>query len=313
MVNNRIRYHAYTALALLLANGGLAKADVYVCGNDYGDAVTNCVINTPCPLGDGCSTEQTCFAVPEPECVGMTTSPSHSPTVTPDLYVCGVSYDDALSKCNSANDACANVTDTTAYCALAEDEIARSCFIVPHDACLSIAPTSAPVIDTATVAATTTSPTVATASASASPTASSSVASSTTGPTVSVKPTASTLGTTSPTMTTVVTSSAPISSDPATAELGTMAPSITTVTSAPTSLELEPIAAAVDTTATPTPALLYVCGSDYDDASVNYCGLAPCPLGDVSHRMCAQSLLLRNVREQSISHHVYYHSFLLLK
>jgi hypothetical protein len=171
MVNNRIRYHAYTALALLLADGGLVNADVYVCGNDYGDAVANCVINTACPNGAGCSTEQTCFAIPDDECIGMTTSPS--PSVMPPLYVCGISYEDALSRCNSPSDACTNVTNTSAYCASTEDEdaFARSCFIIPHETCPTIAPSNAPV--SGSVAATaTTSPTVTAVSASVSPTAS---------------------------------------------------------------------------------------------------------------------------------------------
>ena len=179
---NHIRYRAYFAMAFLLAGEGLVKADVYVCGISYDDAVANCVVNTACPNGEGCVSKQTCFAIPEDDCVGMTTSPA--PTVTPDLYVCGISYEDALSKCNSEDEACQDVTDTTAYCALTGDDVARSCFIIPHEDCLTVAPSSSPISGAATT--TTSSPTVGMISASGSPSVS--LGSTASVPTISPTP-----------------------------------------------------------------------------------------------------------------------------
>jgi hypothetical protein len=137
---NRISHFVSSTLALLVVGEGLVKAEVYVCGIDYDDAATNCVINTACPNGE-CS-EQTCFAIPYDQCVGWTSVP---PTAAPDLYICGVTYEDALSKCHSGDDACVGVTNTTAYCAATDADVARSCYIVPSEACPTYAPSSAPI------------------------------------------------------------------------------------------------------------------------------------------------------------------------
>ena len=135
MANNKS--YLFAALALLLTGERLAKAEVYVCGTDYADAETNCVVNTACPAGDGCSTDQTCFALPEESCVDSTaTTVSPAPTVTPaDLYVCGISLEDALTKCRSEVDYCTDVTNTSAYCALTGDSVTRSCFIIAYEDC----------------------------------------------------------------------------------------------------------------------------------------------------------------------------------
>ena len=247
---NRFSYYAFCALALLLAGDVLVNAEVYVCGIDYDDAAANCVINTACPNGEGCFSEQTCFAIPEDRCVGMTASPS--PTSRPDLYVCGISFEDAISRCRSEEDACTDVTDTTAYCAVGDADVARSCFVIPHESCFAGAPSSSPV-------PTTTSPTAASVEVSNA---------ASTGPTVSLSPTskAPTAATISPTATTalMVTSAAP-------------ATSLLTVSLAPTVL-----------TNSPTPEMLFVCGVDYFDASNNHCALTACPDGDVS--CCARTV-----------------------
>ena len=254
---NRIGYYASFALALLLAGDVLVEAEVFVCGIDYDDAAANCVINTACPNGGGCLSEQTCFAIPNDRCVGMTASPS--PTSTPDLYVCGVSFDDALSRCMSEEEACTDVTDTTAYCAVTDADVARSCFIIPHEACFVGAPSISPVAGSATE--------LAAAPATTSPTAASIAASiaASTGPTASLSPTskAPTSATISPTPTTalIVTSVAPATSSP-TVSLGSTAPTVLTDS--------------------PTPEMLFVCGVDFFDASNNICSLATCPNGDVS-------------------------------
>lgn len=41
---------------------------IFVCGEDYGDAETNCNTNNECPSGDGCLDGKTCFAVPFANC-----------------------------------------------------------------------------------------------------------------------------------------------------------------------------------------------------------------------------------------------------
>ena len=250
---NRISYYRSAALALLLAGDVLVNAEVYICGIDYGDAAANCVINTACPNGEGCYSEQTCFAIPEDRCVGMTAPPS--PTSKPDLYVCGISIEDAVSRCRSEEDACTNVTATTAYCAVGDADVARSCFVVPHESCPTDAPSSSPVPTTA-------SPTAASVELS--------IAAST-GPTVSLSPTskAPTAAAISPTATTalIVTSAAPATSSP-TVSLGSTAPTVLTNS--------------------PTPEMLFVCGVDYFDASDNHCALTACPDGDVS--CCARTV-----------------------
>jgi hypothetical protein len=198
---NRVSCYAFCALALLLAGDMIVNAEVYVCGIDYDDAAANCVINTACPNGEGCFSEQTCFAIPDDRCVGLTASPS--PTSTPKLYVCGISFEDAVSRCRSEEDACTDVADTNAYCAVTDADVARSCFVIPHEACFTGAPSSSPV-------PTTTSPT---------------------GPTVSISPTskAPTAATISPTATTalIATSAAPATSSP-TVSLGSTAPTVLT-------------------------------------------------------------------------------------
>ncbi len=252
---SRIRYYRSAALALLLAGDVLVNAEVYVCGADYNDAAANCILYTECPLGDGCLTDTTCFAIPEGECVGFTSLPPTLAPTKPDLYVCGISIEDAVSRCRSEEDACTNVTATTAYCAVGDADVARSCFVVPHESCPTDAPSSSPVPTTA-------SPTAASVELS--------IAAST-GPTVSLSPTskAPTAATISPTATTalIVTSAAPATSSP-TVSLGSTAPTVLTNS--------------------PTPEMLFVCGVDYFDASDNHCALTACPDGDVS--CCARTV-----------------------
>ena len=128
---NRSSYYVSAALALLLTGERLAKADVYVCGTDYADAAKNCIVNTACPKGDGCSTDQTCFALPDESCV-------QAPMVavnTTDLYVCGIDLEDAMMNCHLEDDYCTDVTDTTAYCKSSGEDVTRSCFIIPYAEC----------------------------------------------------------------------------------------------------------------------------------------------------------------------------------
>jgi hypothetical protein len=185
---NRVGYFASFALALLLAGDVLVEADVYVCGVDYDDAALNCVINTACPRGEGCLSEQTCFAIPEDKCVGTTATASPSPTSTPpDLFVCGITLGDALSRCRSAEDACAGVTGTTAYCAVADaGSPDRSCFVIPREACFARAPSGSPASATGS---TTPAPATATTTAAAvAPGASSPLGGSTAAPAAPADP-----------------------------------------------------------------------------------------------------------------------------
>ncbi|KAL3816502.1 hypothetical protein ACHAXA_011307 [Cyclostephanos tholiformis] len=107
--------------------------------------------------------------------------------------------------------------------------------------------------------------------------------------TLTVSPTSSTssspisgsAATTTTTSPTVAASTGLTASESKTLSLVTMAPSVPTLSSTPTSLAHNAaLTTSVLSTTPPTPALLYVCAIDYDDASENYCGLKPCPLGD---------------------------------
>ena len=129
MANNKS--YLFAALALLLTGEKLAKADVYVCGTDYADAETNCIVNTACPNGDGCSTDQTCFALPDESCL----QPPMLALNMTDLYVCGIDLEDALTNCRSEDDYCTDVTDITAYCKSSGEDVTRSCFIIPYAEC----------------------------------------------------------------------------------------------------------------------------------------------------------------------------------
>eukprot|EP00581_Thalassiosira_minuscula_P007928 CAMPEP_0183711656 /NCGR_PEP_ID=MMETSP0737-20130205/7117_1 /TAXON_ID=385413 /ORGANISM="Thalassiosira miniscula, Strain CCMP1093" /LENGTH=942 /DNA_ID=CAMNT_0025940223 /DNA_START=236 /DNA_END=3064 /DNA_ORIENTATION=- len=66
---------------------------LYVCGDGYTDALTNCRTNQECPTGDGCATGG-CYALPRPSCpkevpdtadLGLTASlPMNTPNPTPE-------------------------------------------------------------------------------------------------------------------------------------------------------------------------------------------------------------------------------------
>ena len=87
--------------------------------------------------------------IPEDECVGFTSLlPALAPT-KPNLYVCGVSFEDVPSKCQSEEDACNDVTDTTAYCAVTDADVTRSCFVIPQESCPTDAPSSLPMASVA--------------------------------------------------------------------------------------------------------------------------------------------------------------------
>ena len=165
-MDNRKSYYVSVALALLLAGNRLVTAEVYVCGTDYANAATNCTVNTACPNGDGCSANETCYAMSEESCVGWTSLPLTIASTMPDLYVCGSDFKDALTNCHSEDDFCTDVTETTAYCKSIGDNVTRSCFIIPYGACHTNVSSQSPSVAVTTINPTTSSPTM-----SVSPTA----------------------------------------------------------------------------------------------------------------------------------------------
>ena len=114
-----------------------AQQTLRLCGSDYADA-TLCALAAECPLGDAqteCPLGYACFDVPEADCVTAeptmapvptTPAPSKSPVIPP-LNVCAFSYGEAVETCNDYAE-CANGDAST--CPNGED-----CWNIPVEYC----------------------------------------------------------------------------------------------------------------------------------------------------------------------------------
>mmetsp|Transcript_38266 Transcript_38266/g.67159 ORF Transcript_38266/g.67159 Transcript_38266/m.67159 type:complete len:837 (-) Transcript_38266:111-2621(-) len=93
-----------------------------ICGSNYNDALSNCLLNTQCPNGDGCEFGDACFTIPASEC--PTVAPTEAPTPTP--KVCGVDALDAQAHCLIYSKRCSSED----LCGIGE-----ACFNVPDYLC----------------------------------------------------------------------------------------------------------------------------------------------------------------------------------
>eukprot|EP00569_Conticribra_weissflogii_P001410 CAMPEP_0171353888 /NCGR_PEP_ID=MMETSP0878-20121228/44424_1 /TAXON_ID=67004 /ORGANISM="Thalassiosira weissflogii, Strain CCMP1336" /LENGTH=905 /DNA_ID=CAMNT_0011859845 /DNA_START=107 /DNA_END=2824 /DNA_ORIENTATION=- len=273
---------------------------LYVCGQNYTDASTNCREYTQCPTGDGCAVG-TCFAIPYTMCpdeepitspiAGSTESPSENPEVgtdvptispskspTPNTFFCGETYQDAEQNCFTATP-CPNGSGCPA---------GESCYGIAIPKCVSASPTAAPTdsgpqpTDSPTLSSKPTSaPVIKTAEPSKAPTpntffcgetyqdAEQNCFTATPCPNGSGCPAGeSCYGIAIPKCVSASPTAAPTDSGPQPTDSPTLSPK---PTSAPVIKTAEPSKA-------PTPNTLF-CGVTYQDAEQNCFTATPCPNG----------------------------------